>query len=315
MKKVAQISAACATMFIFGALWVPQARADGFTLGDAANFAVLYEGNGNNQLSTTNVTINGNIGIGDPSGVTTAFLSASGGLGATINGNVFYAGAVSPRNSINNTTFTGTVAGGNTNVQTDLNTLNKLSSDLGAEAGTNTAIALSGSGGTQTIHATSGILTKDASGNIVFNLTSVAFNNNNTLVIDGDGLGHNVVFNISSNAQFGGAIVLTGGLTADNVLFNFTGGSNLTGGSTASLNNNGQGFLTGIFLDPNGAMSVVHTNLNGRIFGGDSSNLQIVSGDTINSPASAPEPSSLALLATGMFGLIGFARRRKVQLA
>ena len=36
----------------------------GFLLGDAASFGVLYEGNGNNQLSTTNVTINGNIGIG-----------------------------------------------------------------------------------------------------------------------------------------------------------------------------------------------------------------------------------------------------------
>ena len=286
------------------AFWLaPSASADGFSLGDAANFAVLYEGNGNNQLNTSNVTINGNIGIGDPSGVTTAWLAASGGTPAAINGNVFYAGAVSPNNTINNTTFTGAVTGGNTNVQMDLNYLNGLSSSLGTETGTNVALALGGSGATQTIHATSGTL--DANGNEVFSITAGSqFNNGTTLTINGDGLGHNVVFNISSNVQFGGVIVLAGGLTSDNVLFNFIGGA------SAQLNNNGEAFLTGTFLDPNGAVSVVHTDLNGRVFGGDSTNMQIVSGDTITSPVSAPEPSSLALLVAGLFSLVGFARRR-----
>src|SRR5579864_1536889 len=119
MKACAQLG----LLFLLILTAVPLCLADGFTLGDAANFVILYEGNGNHQLGTTNVTINGNIGIGDPSGVTTAWLAASGGTPAAINGNVRYAGAVSPNNTIQNTTFTGSVTGGNANVQTDLNYL------------------------------------------------------------------------------------------------------------------------------------------------------------------------------------------------
>jgi hypothetical protein len=39
-----------------------------FSLGDADNYAVLYEGTGGHNLSFNNGTINGNIGLGDPSG-------------------------------------------------------------------------------------------------------------------------------------------------------------------------------------------------------------------------------------------------------
>src|ERR1700719_4573142 len=117
------------TLFL-AAVAMPEAHA-GFMLGDAANFVILYEGNGNNnQLSTTNVTITGNIGIGDPN-CSTAYLAASGGTPAAINGNILYAGAVPTKNSIANTTFTGTVTGNNANVQADLNYLNSLSTTLG----------------------------------------------------------------------------------------------------------------------------------------------------------------------------------------
>jgi hypothetical protein len=52
-------------MFLLGALWGPQARADGVALGTAANFAVLYEGGGSgNHLNITKVTVNGNVGVG-----------------------------------------------------------------------------------------------------------------------------------------------------------------------------------------------------------------------------------------------------------
>jgi hypothetical protein len=89
----------------------------------------------------------------------------------------------------------------------------------------------------------------DASGNKVFTANTASFNNGQTLIINGDGV-HNVVFNFSGAASFGGKIVLTGGLTSDQVLFNVFGGTaaTLSGGPTPSINNNGD-TLTGTFLD------------------------------------------------------------------
>jgi hypothetical protein len=40
----------------------------------------------------------------------------------------------------------------------------------------------------------------------------------------------------------------------------------------------------GDFLDPNGVVSVAKANLDGRVCGGDSHDMQIVSGDTIIQP-------------------------------
>ena len=288
------------------ALAIPQARA-GFALGDAANFVVLYEGNGNNQLSTTNVTINGNIGIGDPSGSTTSNFAFNNP--GTINGNVLFAGSVLLNGD--NGTLNGTITGGNANVQTDLNLLNSLSTTLGAESGTALSVALGGSGQSQTINASAGTL--DASGNRVFTVGSFQFNNGETLIINGDAAGDSVVLNFTSGAQFNGTIALNG-ITSDQVLFNFTGGAALMGGNTLQTSTNGA-VLEGVFLDPNGAMSLTHSVLDGRFFGGDSSNMQIVSGDTINAPVPAPEPSTLSLLGAGLLVMSGLVGRRKALLA
>jgi hypothetical protein len=285
-----------------------RARA-GFMLGDASNFVVLYEGNGNNQLSTTNVTINGNIGIGAPSGTTTAQFNASGP--GAINGSIYFAKAVN--SVVSNTSISGTITGYNANVQADLNAMNSLSAALGAEAGTGISINTGGSGGSQTINASAGTL--DGNGNRVFSVSSMQFNNQTTLTINGDAAGDSVVFNFANNAQFGGTIVLNG-LTSDQVLFNVTGGANLTGGNTLQDNTNGAN-LTGTFLDPNGAISVVHTTLTGRIFGGDTSNMQIVSGDTLNAPTIVPAPSSLALVLSAAIplGLLWYRRRLRLRSA
>ena len=103
-----------------------------------------------------------------------------------------------------------------------------------------------------------------------------------------------------------GQILLAGGLTSDHVLIN------LFGTNTLDVNTNGLSTF-GTFLDPNGTMSAVHTDIEGRWFGGDSSNQQIVSGAFITAPqGQVPDAgSTLALLSFASLGLV--ALRRKLR--
>ena len=139
----------------------------------------------------------------------------------------------------------------------------------------------------------------------VFDTTSVNLNNATTLTISGSASDWVVINVTDNNPAFNGKIVLTGGITSDQVLFNMFGGNYVThtGGPTLTVSTNGQ-VTTGIFLDPNGAMQINHSVLNGRFFGGDVANQQIVSGTNIN----IPEPSTPLLLA---FALVGFAAQRR----
>src|SRR5439155_9687373 len=166
--------------------------------------------------------------------------------------------------------------------------LNNLSTTLGAEVGTSVMLKTGA-----TING--GLGTLDASGNRVFTVGKINAPKG-TLTINGDG-SHKIVFNISAaadgNFHFNN-IVLGGGLTSDDVLFNLFGGntSTLTGGPKLDINSNASGVhgtLFGTFLDPNGAISLVNTILDGRVFGGDSVNEAIVSGAEINAPA-PPSP-------------------------
>jgi choice-of-anchor A domain-containing protein len=285
---------------------ISQASASTFVIsGDATNFAVLYEGTGGHQLQTNNSNITGNIGIGG----TGRFAPAGGCVGnCVITGTVEFSAANTGQYGTNaGTTVTGGATFNNANVQTDLNNLNSLSTTLGGTAGTSLAINTGGSGGSQIINSSSGTL--DAFGNRVFTITSLQFNNATTLNIVGDAAGDSVVFNIASNAQFGGTISLSG-LTADQVLFNITGT-----GHALQLTTNGA-VLAGDFLDPLGTISANHAVIDGRIFGGDSVNLGIVSGVTLNAPVAAvPEPSTWAMMILGFAGVGFMAYRRKSKPA
>jgi VPDSG-CTERM motif len=296
------------------------ASGSGFTLGDAANYIILYEGgNSGAQLSINNFGTTGiwtgNIGI---AGV--GKLAATGP--GTLNGNINFAAANTGQASISNTTINGSVNYGVAQVQTDMNAMNTLSSSLGAEAASGTSLAVNTTAG-QTVLASAGFL--DASGNRLFNVTSFSSNNGQNLIIKGDG-SQNVVFDIGQDTQFHGNILLqdlTGkffgdagyaGLTANQVLFNLYNGAALTGGDTLDANNNGNdahpaNFIYGSFLDPNGPVSFVNTRFIGHIYGGDSVNMQIVSGDTITIPQQVPDAgATVALLGIALAGIEG-ARR------
>jgi hypothetical protein len=287
--------------------------ATGFVLGDAANYSVIFQGGGNNVLNINNgpgingLAVNGNIGI-DNTSPNNGVLQLSGPL--TLNADVHFAAAYTQGVQDNgpysgNIQVNGTISGGHANVHSDMVYLNNLSTTLGGEGGTSVALN-SGS----TISGASGVL--DGSGNRVFSVTGLNAPNG-TLTINGDGV-HKVVFNIGFSGGFHfNNIVLGGGLTSDDVLFNFFGGNSatLTGGPTMDVNANYSGVagaLYGTFLDPFGTISVVNVVISGRVFGGDSHNEQIVSGAEISAPpglSSVPDTgSTLALLGFGISSLL-----------
>ena len=162
-------------------------------------------------------------------------------------------------------------------VTTAINAANNLSSSLGGLSGTN----ISFNNSNQTVNESSGTL--HTSGGVsyrVFNVTSYSENNADTVTINGDGSGDPVVFNFaySGNTNLGGQVSLTGGLTDDQVLWNFT-----SSGKNVNLNNNG-GIYQGVILAPLDAYSSDSSNLHGRVYGGAGGNMQIVSGANVYAP-------------------------------
>ena len=295
-------------------LAVPRPANADFLLGpDASQYALLFEGNLGNTLQITNVTVNGNIGVG-----LTGTATDSGP--STINGSLNFSAADTGQFSNNNAA--DVLAGGvNYNVASvtnALNYVNGLNASLGAEAGTNISIG-TGNGQTLTVNAATGTL--DANGNRVFNVTGFNTTNGNVLVINGDAAGDSVVLNfVGLSANFNNQVKLVG-LTSDQVLYNFVGGSNLTGGPTLQINDNlsnntpncslGQYCVQGIFLDPNGPISVTNANVVGRVFGGDTHDFQYVSGSKITAPVAADEPAILLELLFGLPFMISAALHRR----
>jgi hypothetical protein len=284
------------------AIVLPQAARAGFVLGDAANFAVLYEGNGQ-SLQFNNSNITGNIGIGAVDGATGHFQGNGPG---TITGNIEFYAANSGQFSNSGVTITGTVSYNNPNVDPDLVNLNALSQNLSLESGTALAISTGGS-----VNASSGTL--DGSGNRVFTVSSVSFPNG-TFTITGASTDY-VVINVphlGGGPAFNGSIVLAGGITSDHVLFNLDAGdyATLSGGDTLTISTNGA-TTTGTFLDPNGNIQINHSLLDGRLFGGDTQNMAIVSGANIVAPSSTvPEPSH-TVFALGLMMALALAARKK----
>jgi VPDSG-CTERM motif len=310
MKTKLFVSLAALAFFVGASEFV-----SGFTLGDAANYAVLYEGSGSHTLTVNSNPLNGstvlgNIGLGDENGGNPKFQLNNP---AVVNGNVNFA-ATGPANYSNASgTLNGSVNTGVTQVETDLDYLNGLSASLGAESGTNVSIG-TGAGQTLTINASAGTFTGADS---VFTVTAMQFQNGQTLTINGDGV-HDVVLNFGTalgGLHFAGAIVLNG-LTSNDVLFNIFGGNSttLTGGDTlqTAANNATQ---YGTYLDPNGNIVVNSVNIVGHLFGGDSADMQIVSGATVHSPSVPDGGSSVALLGIALAGIEGVRRTLRAHKA
>ncbi len=264
-----------------------------FSLGAAANYAIIYEGGAGNTLQIANSTTNTpGSGVGQGGGIGNIGVGGSGsakvtGGGPSVNGNIDFAAA-------NTGQFSGNSPSGTVNysvaaVTSALDTVNALNTTLGALPGTNVAI-----NGNTTINASDGTFSASGTGytNVrVFDVTSFSLKNGQTLAINGDANGDSVVLNFTSSTTLNGNIVLTGGLTPDDVIFNFVGGSNLTGGPDLSFSTGMSGLAQGIFLDPNGSIGSNPSNIVGRIFGGDSAKFQFGANANITAPGSGAAPT------------------------
>jgi len=309
------------------------------------NYIIVYEGNLGHTLSINNFGTpgdrvwNGDIGIAG-----TGKLQATGP--GTLNGSINFAAGDSNQAGISNTTINGSVNYGVGYTQTIMNNMNTLSYILGQQAGSGTSLVINTSSD-QTVLASTGSLQSITGGGVgsgsvfrLFNVTSVNSGNGENLIIKADS-NTNVVLDVNTpgDAQFHGNILLQdlsgkffgdsgyAGITPDQLLVNLYGGSALVGGDKLDANNNGNdahpaNIIYGTFLDPNGAISMVNTRFTGRVFGGDTTNMQIVSGDTIDLPPGGgggssqptPLPASVwtGLTLMGALGVAYRLRRRSV---
>jgi hypothetical protein len=261
-------------------------------LGTAANFAILETSNGNISMANASNAgfVNGNVGVSGGN---------IGDSGVPIHGNVVLgnAAALNPNVTPN---VTGTVSVNQAALTAAVNSATSASATFAGLAPTlfNTSIT-----GTTLINLAPGVN--------VANLSAVNLGNGQTLTLNGPA-GSEIILNDTGGVTLNsGHIVLTGGLTANDVVFNLTGTSGLS--TSGGLNN--ESTLAGVFLALNGQIALSPGALTGEIISGK--NIGIASGGSVNGPSVVPLPAALPLFATGLgaLGLLGWRRKRKAAIA
>jgi hypothetical protein len=253
-------------------------------LGAALGFAILETGTGN--ISMANAS---------SAGFVTGNVGANGGnvgdSGVPITGNV----------------ITGTAATLNPNVTPNVKgtiTSNQAALTSAVNAATSASATFAALTPTLSNTSITGNTTIDlAAGLNVVDLTTINLNMT-TLTLNGPA-GSEIILNDSGGVTLNsGHIVLTGGLTPNDVVFNLTGTQGLS--TSGGLNN--ESTLAGIFLVLNGQAQLSPGALTGEIISGK--NIGIASGGSVNE---TPVPAAFPLFATGLggLGLLGWRRKRK----
>ncbi len=286
-------------------------------VGGAAGYAVLYEGTGGHNFSITNDTIDGNIGVDGTGQVKYS------GPGA-VNGRLDFKAASSGQYGNSNSSNVGPTSvnysvGG---VDTAMQAVNTLGANLATLPTQTNLIITFPSNNAQTINESSGGL--DTSNGVTYRVFDINNSNNykaanaDALTINGDGSGDPVVINFTydSNTNLGGSVVLAGGLTADQVIWNFVSTNNGQPDSkNISLTNNGETYQ-GVIIAPIDTISLDNTNLYGRVYGGGSNDLQIVSGANVYAPVTTGTLVNTATVgATGDSGKPGQSATATITLS
>ena len=114
-----------------------------------------------------------------------------------------------------------------------LNNVNSLNAKLGSETGTSIAI-----NGTTTVHFHAQAPARSTlMENWSVHGAELHPQRRPSQMINGDAAGDSVVLNFTKNVNFDNTVVLAG-IAPDQVLYNFVGGSNLSGGPSLQINDN-----------------------------------------------------------------------------
>jgi hypothetical protein len=284
----------------------PQARAD-LNLGDAGNYAVIANVGSHGFHLSSDSGITGNVGLLYTS--SNPFQLSSG----TIHGNVSLQGTYTGSTG---GTVTGSITPNVAQIVTDYNNLSSLSSNLGSSAVLALAPTIGNSATSLT--ASNGYAYTDMSGNsaYVFKMTASNFsqslNSSSGFTIHGTA-SQTVVIDITgnNNVAFSTPFLLSGGITSDHVFFDILG-------SNQNVQFSGHGQNTTFNADILAINDIVNFNsikINGRIFGGDANDFQIVSNAHDTQLSATPEPSSMTtvLVIAGLTGVGWTWRRRRSQ--
>ena len=307
-----------------GALLLPPvSSATSLNLGEAANYALFAGPNANTFSFSVPSNINGNVAIGASGQINWAYPS-------TITGNLYEgagAGATDGSVSVSGSTYS------NYDLTQAVADAQSASSAAAAMLPTTSVF-----GGRINITSAAQSLTLKATGTqTVLDVSSITLNNGN-LTLSGTA---NDVFIINVTGRQGitttgtSSILLTGGLTASDVLFNVEA----SGGTAVSLQGSASAVINGTILALNTGVTLSDDTLNGAVIANfraasSSSSNSLVQNSliteslletpdaTINyigfgqgSDGSVPEPATLTLFALGIGGLLAARKWKQLRAA